>query len=337
MKKKERILSSLTFWLLLQILLPGCSGREEEEEIPEVFCKIGINIDWTGVKKLPESIAVIFYPQDGEGKGDPHFLLREEDKDKKISVKPGKYKVLIYNCDDGEYEVKVRNTGKLETIEAYSEPYTALGTDKNLMWEPLPLYVVQEDLTIGENDIEKTLKVSPQLITQTCSFEIKVKGLEYVKEASASVSGMAFSYFLGLKRFSDESCTIFVEMQKGNGVLKGKFNFFGVPGSEARALSSIPQQLTLRIVRRDDSIQEEKIDVTAVIQQIIENGNGGGSGEEPGETPGGSTEPGDDIEIEDKIEVPYAPPPSSGGEGGGGIGGEVDDWGDEEEIVLPMK
>jgi hypothetical protein len=334
MKKKERILSSLTFWLLLQFLLPGCSGREKEEEIPEVFCKVGINIDWTGVKELPDRVQAIFYPQDMEGRLSTNNLPA---KGGNINIKPGKYKVLIYNCDDGEYEVKVRNIEKLETIEAYSEPYTALGTDKKLMWEPLPLYVVQEDLTIDENDIEKTLEVSPQLITQTCSFEIKVKGLEYVKEVSASVSGMAFSYFLGLKRFSDESCTIFVEMQKGNGVLKGKFHFFGVPGSEARALSSIPQQLTLRIVRRDDSIQEEKIDVTAVIQQIIENGNGGGSGEEPGETPGGSTEPGDDIEIEDKIEVPYVPPPSSGGEGGGGIGGEVDDWGDEEEIVLPMK
>ena len=336
MKKKERILSSLTFWLLLQFLLPGCSGREEEEEIPEVFCKIGINIDWTGVKKLPENIAVIFYPQDGEGKGDPHFLSATE-KNEKINMKPGRYKVLIYNCDDGVYEVQVRNTERLETIEAYSEPCTEMGAPKGSMLDPLLLYVVQEDLTIGENDIEKTLEVSPQLITQTCSFKIKTEGLEYVKEASASISGVAFSYFLGLKRFSDESCTIFIKMQKSNGVLKGKFNFFGVPGSEARALSSIPQQLTLRIVRRDDSIQEEKIDITAIIQQIIENGNGGGSGEEPGETPGGSTEPGDDIEIEDKIEVPYVPPPSSGGEGGGGIGGEGDDWGDEEEIVLPMK
>lgn len=332
MEKKERLVRSLTFWLLLQLLLPGCSGREEEEEIPEVFCKIGINIDWTRMKEMPDRVQAIFYPQDMEGRLSTNNLAA---KGGNINIKPGKYKVLIYNCDDGEYEVKVRNIEKLETIEAYSEPYTALGTDKNLMWEPLPVYVVQEDLTIGENDIEKTLAVSPQLITQTCSFKIKVEGWEYVKDASANVSGMASSYFLGLKQCSDGSCTILVEMQKDNGVLKGKFRFFGVPGSEARALPSIAQQLTLRIVRRDDSVQEEKIDVTTIIRKIIENGNGGGSGEKPGETPGGSTGPGDDIEIEDKIEVPYVPPPSSGG--GGGIGGKVDDWGDEEEIVLPMK
>lgn len=333
MKKMKKILCSLTFWLLLQLLLSGCNGREEDEEVPEVSCAISLSLDWKGVKEMPENIQVIFYSQETGNKLYASIQKAEGDI---IKVKPGRYKVLIYNCDNGEYEVKVRNIEKLETVEAYSEPYTALAADKNLMWEPLPIYTVLQDIEINEDDKEKVLRVIPKLIIQRCSFEIKVEGLEYVKEVSGSISGVSHSYFLGLERCSSQSCNIFVEMQKGKNTLKGSFYFFGTPDTEARAATFL-QQLTVRIVRRDNSVQEKQIDITEVIQKIVDKGNEGG-GNEPGEDPGENPEPEEIIEIEENIEVPYVPPPSGGeGEGGGGIGGEVDDWGDEEEIVLPMK
>lgn len=332
----KRMLCPLTFWFLLLVLLTGCEGREKEE-IPEAFCEVKINLDWEGVVEMPDRVQVIFYPQGSDGKPTMNNLPANGGT---TNVKPGKYKMLIYNCDNGEYEVKVRNIDKIETIEAYSEPYTALA-GQGLVWEPLPIYAAQVDVTIEEIDKEKTLDVKPKLIPQTCSFELKVKGLEYVSSVNGSISGVAASYYLGLGCCSTDTCSVFFEMQKGDGVLKGKFNFFGVPAEKARAFA-IAQLLTIKLVKRDNSVQEIKVDVTEAIQKANTPGEnpgdnpGGTPGEDPGEKPGGSTGGGNiEIEIEEEIEIPYVPPPPS--EDGGGIGGEVGDWGEEEEVVIPMK
>lgn len=324
----KRIICPLTLWLLLQVLLTGC-GEREKEEIPENFCEVGINLNWEGITSVPEGVEVLFYRQDNTNSKPTTTYLPA--KGGKTNLKPGIYKVVIFNYDTEA--VQIRGTDKLETLEAYTGPCTGFVGENTtgMVWEPDPIYVARLDLTIEEKEKEKALDVKPQLIPQTCSFEIKVKGLEYVNSVSGSVSGVAASYLLGLGHCSTETCTVSFEMKKGDGVLKGKFCYFGVPHEAARAFS-FTQLITIKVVRRDNSVQEVKVDVTEAIQNA--NTPGDNPGTDPGENPGGSSGGSIDIEIKEEIEIPYVPPTPSED---GGIGGDVGEWGDEEEVVIPMK
>lgn len=60
---------------------------------------------------------------------------------------------------------------------------------------------------------------------------------------------------------------------------------------------------------------------------MITNSESGGEGEEPSKEI--------ELPLEEDIKVEKPDNPSGGGDGG--IGGEVGGWGDEEEVVLPVK
>ena len=89
--------------------------------------------------------------------------------------------------------------------------------------------------------------------------------------------------------------------------------------------------LTLKIVKRDKTVQEVKVDITEVIETAPPSGGGE---EEPN-----VGVPGSEIHIEvpvpeDKVVVDDLEPGTD--EGDGGIGGDVDDWDDESDVELPV-
>lgn len=85
--------------------------------------------------------------------------------------------------------------------------------------------------------------------------------------------------------------------------------------------------LILKFIKTDNTVQEATIDVTEIIG-TLENA---GTGEDGKPTPPPEIElpPDDKIEV-DKPETPPNP------DGGGGMGGNVDGWGPEDNVELPV-
>ena len=85
--------------------------------------------------------------------------------------------------------------------------------------------------------------------------------------------------------------------------------------------------LILKFIKTDNTVQEATIDVTEIIG-TLENA---GTGEDGKPTPPPEIElpPDDKIEV-DKPETPPNP------DGGGGMGGNVDEWGPEDNVELPV-
>lgn len=98
-----------------------------------------------------------------------------------------------------------------------------------------------------------------------------------------------------------------------------------VEGGSTRAEGNV--KLILSFVRTDNTVQEETIDVTEIIGTLEDVGTG----------KDGKQEPPPEIELppDDKIEVekPKTPPNP---DGGGGFDGNVDDWGPDKEVELPV-
>lgn len=310
-----------TLWLM--VTLSGCSFREMLDTYP--VSGVQINFDWEGVtEKLPEGMRVIFYPKDAEGRlVDSHL---ESPLGGEMKVPPGNYAMVAYNYNTKS--VDIRGEGSYETIEAFTGPYTELDAVIDMVWWPDPLYVVAlDDVEIAKSDEALQMELKPTAVVKSYTFDIKVEGLERVSSVLCYVSNLNGSCFLGKHTCELSKVPIYVDMERGDGVLRGRFASFVWPVS-AETRMEMPMILTVKLVKRDHTVQEVEVDVTEALTAPP-------SPPDEGEV----EEPDAEIDIEipipdDKIVVDELEPGFD--EGGGGIGGEVGEWGDETNVVLPV-
>lgn len=317
------------------LILTGCSRRDILDDYP--VSGVDIELNWEGVaEKLPEGVRVIFYPKNAEGRKMDTYLSARGGK---VKVPPGRYSVVAYNYDTET--VQIRGEEAYETIEAFTGHCNGLGMagTEEMVWGPDPLYVVQiDDIKIENSEEELQLRWKPKLVVKTYIFNIKVEGLEHVASIFGSVDGMSGYYCLGKGsgRVSDDP--IFFEATGKSGEVTGSFTAFGRPeGSVSRAGGKI--KLTLAFVKVDKTVQKAEIDITEIVADA-EKGSGGG---DEGGGDGDDDDDGDVVDPPTEIELPLdnlievdkpSTDPDHGG--GGGFDGDVDDWGKEDEVVLPV-
>lgn len=316
-------------YLFLALLSPllvmwGCSRRALLDDYP--VTGINISLHWEGVTNhLPEGVRVIFYPKDDQGRKIDTYLPA---KGGEVKVPPGHYSAVIYNYDTEV--VQVKDEGSYETIMACTGHCTGLGISEteSMVWGPDDFYMLSlNDVEVGKEDELPTLEVKLKAVVTTYTFAIKTEGLKNVSFVIGSVSGMAECYHLGKDAGVCRLSPIYCETGKGDGVIKGSFTCFGHPKlTQARA--DITQFLELIIVRVDGSKQEAKVEITEAVRPPDD-------GDEPGEGDHNPQPPEIEIKLpeDEKIVVDDVEVPPSGG---GGIGGDVDDWGDEEDVILPV-
>lgn len=316
------------------MMLAGCSRRELLDDYP--VSGVEISIDWDGVDEgLLEGVRVIFYPKDGEGKKVDRYLSVRGGE---MKVPPGRYSVVAYNYNTEV--VRIQGEESYETIEAYTGHCAGLGiagTEK-MVWSPDSLYVLNiDELRIQKSEEVLHLDWKLESVVKQYSFAVEVKGLEYVTSVAGCAVGLSDGYYLGKGCGVSHSQPIYIEVKKEGGKVMGRFTAFGqvkealtrmpkAEGENTRAEGNV--KLILSFVRTDNTVQEETIDVTEIIGTLED----AGTGED------GKQEPPPEIELppDDKIEVekPETPPNPDGG--GGGFDGEVDEWGPDKEVELPV-
>ncbi|MCD8183470.1 MAG: DUF5119 domain-containing protein [Bacteroides sp.] len=310
-------------WLLpllgLLASLSGCGFREMLDDYP--VSGVQITLDWTGVtKELPETMRVIFYPKDAEGRKVESYLSATGGE---VKVPPGNYAVVIYNFNTET--VQIRGEENYETIEAFTGHCAGLSTTEDMVWSPDPLYVVAlDDVEIEKSDVALQMELKPEAAVTNYSFDIKIEGLERVSEVICNVDGLCGCYFLGKQTCGLCEAPIRVDTKYEGDVLWGYFSHF-VLRQQAQTRANAPMMLILKLVKRDNTVQEIKVDVTELITSSLPTEDGLGTDSEvhievpvpDGEIVVGELEPGIN-------------------EGGGGIGGDVGDWDDETNIELPV-
>lgn len=305
----------LLFWLL--VLLSGCSSRDAVDDSP--VSEVRIALDWKGVTdKLPETMRVIFYPKDAEGRKVESYFSGEGGK---VMVPVGSYSVIIYNYDTES--VQVRGDGSYETIEAYTGYCTGVNGTENMVWSPDAFYVVaQDDVVIEQSDVALQMKCKPEAVVRSYSFDIKIAGMKNVADIVCYVNGLNGCYCLGKRTVAAGEAPICVDTAWKDGVLWGYFSGF-VLLENATTRASSPITLTMKLIKIDNTVQEVKVDVTEVIEVPPEEDD--------------ETKPDEEIHIEvpipdGEIKVDDVEPET----GGGGIGGDVGDWDNETNIELPV-
>lgn len=315
----RRIWYILTFVLVLsascqrKVLLEP-EHNHGEEVLVKIDAKVvaNVNIDdesaelYSTILEQARTITIIAYPQDKFGYYGVHTLHGLEGN---IWLMPGMYNLMVYTSDFYELDgVFYRGLGDVRSLEAYTNQAKVSSRGANVksyvIDDPDPLFAhLYENFIVkeGVNSFESGLE--PR--SYRYWFEVEVDGLDYITSAYMEIAGMYTTVFLadGSHR-EDEHAIQKAEatIHKDENKIKGEFFSFG-PHQD----SSVKNSMVLTFVN-GRTIKVELDDLTPKIKTLTHGGK---------------------IEIEQKIVINVD-------DTGAGFEPEVKDWGEEEEVVIPI-
>ena len=238
-----------------------------------------------------------------------------------INLYEGKNNLLFYN-NDTEYIVfssfenmaTTRATTRVRTRASYTGNSYA-DDDEPTLTPPDMLYANYYDSYIAEKvvdpaDVEVTLQ--PLVFTYKVRYEFK-EGLKYVSMARGALSGMASSVLLVTGETSADAATLLYDCEVTDFGVRALVTSFGVPGfphPNYPTRETGKHALNLEILMKNSKTITFEFDVT---DQVKAQPHGGV------------------IVVKDIVITE-----EDGKHGSGGFDVVVDDWGDYEDIILPL-
>lgn len=339
------------------------------------YCDVTIAVDWSTAfpaAEKPKGMSIWSYPKKG---GEPIVDQSNNVDQIDIALREGTYDIVVFNQIPSDFgTLGFRGIDKLESLEVYaveeqlvSKWYTSKADEgEHILRQPEKFAViVYRDFVVTEDMVEDTratrfkaksetasettkaetkshLSLTPRRVTYDAKINIRVKGIHNLRSVRAAVSNMAEGYEINNNRGNITPAThIITESTKqgsyGEGVVSMTYTTFGLMGDKDNPSYASTDfeywkgKLHLEVLLVDNkTVKEFDFDLDDSIVKIIEKKAGDG-------TPL--------IELELLIngdlldeKVPPIALPDVKPEGGsaGGFSAEVDDWGDEEIVDIPI-
>ena len=202
----------------LLIILSGCNFREVLDDYP--VSGVQITLDWTGVaENLPETVRVIFYLKDAEGRKVDGYLPAAGGE---MKVPPGHYAMIVYNYNTEC--VCIEGDECYGTIRAYTERCIGMDAGEDMIWSPDDFYVVAlDDVEIAKSEAAMVMKLKPERVVSSYSFAVKVDGVENISAVVCYVSGLNGGYFLGRRLCTLAEVPVYVENDCKKRTVAGAF------------------------------------------------------------------------------------------------------------------
>ncbi len=237
-----------------------------------------------------------------------------------VYIRPGEHALLFYN-NDTEYIVfdamdsfaSAKATTRTRTSylgNSYMDPET----EENTVGEPDMLYGNYRETYFAERlpEIrEMPVTMHPLVFTYLVRYEFKC-GQEYVALARGALAGMARSVWLNNGRTSKEAATVLYDCTVEEFGMQALVGTFGVPDFPNDHYNTRAQRygLNLEVRLKNGKIKSFDFDVT---DQVAVQPQGG-------------------VIVVRGIEITE----EEGSTGGSGFDVDVEDWGDYEDIDLPL-
>ena len=266
----------------------------------------------------PEGLRVQVYNADGSNN-----VLNIAPGGDTVRMRTGEHSILFYN-NDTEYIVfddmssyaSAKATTRARSRSTYLGNAYAAEADENTVGEPDMLYgnyvdgyTVERTTELAELDVT----MHPLVFCYLVRYEFS-HGLEYVALARGALAGMAESVRLNSGRTSEESATVLYDCTVEDYGAEAHVHTFGVPDYPNEAYSRATERryaLNLEVRLKNGKIKSFDFDVT---DQVAAQPQGG-------------------VIVVEGIEISD----EEGLEGGSGFDVDIDDWGEYEDIELPLK
>lgn len=320
------------------LFLVGCDRRELTYYTE---AEIEISVDWR-LAGLPDAendygATAVFYPADGSR---PSVVLLGDRTRKTVRLPEGRYNVIVFNRSFDDFgAIGFRGTESYATLEAYAnrratrgEVITtspeALAADRMEGFEVtagmLGNYSPEVRSRNGSNSSDGDgnagqgsdpcrLRFIPRKLTKEVTVEVNIKGMNNIRSATCTLSGVAEGVFLSTGKSSTVTVTqefsldhpVYSPGSMWDGTMEATFSVFDFDEAAPHDLHLEASLVDGKTVFSEDF---EQVDI---------------SREEDGK--GGIT-----LVIEAATTEPVPDVPPEGGSGSG-MGAEVDDWGEVEE------
>lgn len=333
-------------YLLGSVLLSLCATSCDRRELTYYMeAEIEIRADWSGAGldagEAGNGATVIFYPKNG---GMPKKVLMGDRTYGKARLTAGQYDVIVFNRSFEDFGSLAFRGDYYSELEAYArhletrmDPDTRVVTrvivssPEKLAVDRMEGFTVTEDmlgnfspssplrnrsaLTSDETG-NCALAFSPQCLTREVKVQVNVTGLNNIRSAVGTLTGVAESINLSTGKVSTETVTQqfaldeleFTSGSPYNGTLTGHFNTFGFE-------TEIPRQLLLNALLVDGkTVVENKFDIIA---HELEEEDG-------------------TLVLYIEVTAPTIPDVKPEGGSDSGFDADVEDWGDEKESELPL-
>lgn len=266
---------------------------------------------------IPDGLRVQVYNTDGT---DNIFNIDPEGG--VVQMRPGEHSLLFYNndteyivFDDMQNYASARATTRARSRSSYMGNSYMTESEENTVNQPDMLYgSYMESYTAERSAVADVIPVTmhPLVFTYVVRYEFG-HGLEYVSLARGALAGMAQAVWLNSGRTSAEAATIFYDCTMQDFGAQALVRSFGVPdfpNEHYGTRAGRRYALNLEVRLKNGKIKSFDFDVT---DQVAAQPQGG-------------------VIVVRGIEIPD----DEGMEGGSGFDVDVEDWGEYEDIELPL-
>lgn len=266
---------------------------------------------------IPEGLRVQVYNADGSNN-----IVNIAPEGGVVQMREGEHSLLFYNNDteyivfeDLQTYVSARATTRSRSRSSYMGNSYMDSQNENTVNSPDMLYGnYMESYTLQHTQETDVLPITmhPLVYTYLIRYEFS-KGLEYVALARGALAGMAEAVYLNSGRTSENEATVLFDCTMENSGTQALVRSFGIPDFPNEHYQTRAERryaLNLEVRLKNGKMKSFDFDVTDQVKVQPRGGVIVISG----------------IEISDE----------DGQEGGSGFDPDVEDWGEYEDIELPL-
>lgn len=234
-----------------------CSPEDKSEQSSYGF--ISYSLKWEQAMsgyKNPQKLRYCFYPQE---KGAMTQIEGNADG-LQFTLPPDKYRLLIFNCDADN--IQFRNMESFETAEAYIPETKASGSVTS---GRTPLYgIAINDLKVeADEGTQNKREFSPTPLIREVTLDIKVDGMEYIKDCKGGLSGVPSAFNLSkLEIVPDKTTTVNFETTPSKEGVKANIMILGTAPKQGETPPATPtNEVKLDFTLTDGSTSSSTLDL----------------------------------------------------------------------------
>lgn len=234
-----------------------CSPEDKSEQSSYGF--ISYSLKWEQAMsgyKNPQKLRYCFYPQE---KGAMTQIEGNADG-LQFTLPPDKYRLLIFNCDADN--IQFRNMESFETAEAYIPETKASGSVTS---GRTPLYgIAINDLKVeADEGTQNKREFSPTPLIREVTLDIKVDGMEYIKDCKGGLSGVPSAFNLSkLEIVPDKTTTVNFETTPSKEGVKANIMILGTAPKQGETPPTTPtNKVKLDFTLTDGSTSSSTLDL----------------------------------------------------------------------------
>ncbi len=236
----------------IAVMTGACSYKDLVEDDEGARRKLRIHYVWDNVDSIPQTMRLVFYPDDRNIYTRGFTVFDILSKDTTIELHTGRYGVTVWNTDF-EHVITAGYT-RQEEIYATTGNYSPHGdvtmpkvldslynSQKVLDYPDYMVHATEMEVSLPDNDEDHVLTLEPDSMVVTVDVIIHgIKGLEYCTNIRGAINNIPAKRLITHENTTQEPVSVMFDGKKdyaADSTVQARFYLFGMEPSEQKRMS----------------------------------------------------------------------------------------------------